>query len=101
MAQFCDRFGWEAYWGMGRRWWNRRWPTTDGIIPWRLFFLMEAQQAHLLALDRLTWSSAVIQALAVAFGDEQKARRMMEKLQGEAFPLVPSNRKKEGDGADD
>lgn len=89
VAQFCTRYGWEAYWGTGCRRWNRRWPTSDGLIPWRLFFLMYQELRPLEAQDRLTQSSAVITALAQGFGKEHHARKMTERLEDEAYPKVP------------
>lgn len=84
VAQFVDRFGWGAYWGTP----GRPWPTTDGIIPWRLFHTLYAELRHLVAGDRLSMSSAVIHGLTPAFGKKGDAEKALRQLEREAAPLV-------------
>lgn len=67
---------------------NDDWQTTDGVIPWKLFFHLHGELGRLWALDRLNDVEAAALARSLAYGDDRAARRSLEDLTDTAFPGV-------------
>lgn len=85
-AQFLRYYGAGAYFGPWRE-------TADGIIPFRMYWLLSAELESILALEELTYASAITHALSVALAGEKdrpKAERAIRDLATRAVPLIRS-----------
>lgn len=86
IRQFKRFYGAAYYYGTARR---RGWPTRDGIIPWRLFFLEYADIYATLALERLNIMDAVKLGVALAAPrskSDPKLEQLVDNHLNEAFP---------------
>lgn len=87
VARFVRFFGMDTYRGAGMRW-----PTADGVIPWRVFVALEVGRFGVSAEEQLMTYQAVLLATAQVHGNEAgradraKAVRVLTAL---AHPDAP------------
>lgn len=61
---------------------NRRWPTRDGVIPWKLFAIRSPMVFAVMAQERLQ----VARGIGLALADKQHGPSLREREWKEAFP---------------
>lgn len=49
-------------------WFSEAWPTTDGVIPWRVFLLLYDQMNRVAAYNKMNDSQSIALGIAMAFG---------------------------------
>lgn len=84
IQQFKRLWGTAYYYGK-----HRSWPTRDGVIPFKRFYLDYADMWSVLALERLNLIDAVIVGRAVSQprkGKNTELDKMLERHIQEAFP---------------
>jgi hypothetical protein len=82
-ASFVRFYGHDA-------WYSSTWPTTDHIIPFKLFALMSGTIGHLQAAEQMTMTHAVAHAAALSMGDgkDLKLKRLTRQLVKRAYPEI-------------
>lgn len=82
VARFVRFYGRDMFW-------SRDWPTTDGVIPFRLFYPLLAAIAHLAAGEQVDAYFAALLAGAMLNADEAgraTLARRVDKLLATAYP---------------
>ena len=71
-------------------WFNPdRWPTSDGIIPHRLFILFMGLTTNLMTMEQMGEAQAIAQGISIAFTSKEhqgKLKQQLKKLEKIAFP---------------
>jgi len=64
------------------------WPTRDGVIPWRRFWLDFTDMWSVLALDRLNMMHAMLLAMISSHPTKQEStvRDLLDQSLNEAYP---------------
>lgn len=71
----------------GGAYWNTAHPTRDNVIPWKAFILMYGRLSPIWALEAVTMTQAVSQAIAITMGEKNNpGNEAYRKLVAEAFP---------------
>ena len=71
-------------------WFNPKlWPTTDGIIPHKLFVIFMGLTTNIMVMEQLMDSQATAQGIGIAFTPKEKQPRLkseLKKIEKIAFP---------------
>jgi hypothetical protein len=59
---------------------NPAYPTTDGCIPWALFWVLYGQIPRRLALERVQLTTAIMLGVGRLFGNEAAAQAAAEDI---------------------
>lgn len=80
ICKFIVTYGWNT-------WYNDRWPTTDKIIPFRLFNLFAASLESVLGAEQLQLAQSTAQGISMAFsGKDQRVKSSLRSLQRIGYP---------------
>jgi hypothetical protein len=71
-----------------------RWPTADGIVPYRIVWPTFAAMQGLKTMDAL----ATAHGIGLAFAGEDQSRRLFERAIDEAYPPLMLSRVTRADG---
>lgn len=90
LQQFKRFYGASYYYGGVRPglWRRSIWPTRDGVIPWKRFWLDYADMWNVLALERINLMDAMLVTAVVlhAKKDNYEATQLLDNQLNEAYP---------------
>lgn len=67
-------------------------PTSDHVMPYRLFALLAAELPRRWAAEQVRVASALATGIRQVLGDRAEARAEWDRLLEQAFPIVPGTR---------
>lgn len=81
LGRFIRFWGWNA-------WQNEMWPTTDGVVPFKVFVQMYHTIPHVEAheIENASYAAALGYARAHSDGDNFKVQRALDSLRALANP---------------